>query len=402
MMNVREGVAAMTTLTVDTVSITGTGLVYKELVLDKNRDALVEWLVSHHQYPRPRAEAMIDQWWGRLVKRLVADYPHKGVDQPLAERIMNEAFGFMYLCSNSGGYGPSPTVDLGWHTAILYTVEYAALSDVLCGRFLHHLPTDVVGFTARDHQAEKCGSHCDSTHCGNGSHCVHCDGDFSSQLATGRPIAAVRVDSGLCYNAHCNGGHHCMPSEAFDSGDSTLVYPDGNCVTASDLQALLEGSDCGSGCNIQCNGTCGPQSKEHATGGESPHRPRTIADTVAALRLLGPVDEALWVTANATAKCGDGNDDDPNTAAGGCDFSDPWTLNQVLDHTTAASSVELPGCDDDDGPVTKCSVPPCGPGRQSRASVMIAATQSSCNPCHQPCSTDPLQVVGATPVASSA
>lgn len=82
--------------------------------------------------------------WERLVARIVKD---EDVERPLAERIMNEALGFLQLCAREpdGKYSPSATVDIGWHTFILYTREYAAFGQRIAGRFLHHSPTDVPG-----------------------------------------------------------------------------------------------------------------------------------------------------------------------------------------------------------------------------------------------------------------
>lgn len=247
------------TIVSDAVPVTGTRLAYKAQVLDANHDAMVERLVSHHHFPRPRAEAMIDQWWDRLVNRLVEDcrevnHPHSlqgwllclfrpqrwdGAKRELAERIMNEALGFLYLCSFGGGYGPSLLVDRGWHKLLEYTFEYDCLSHTLCGRFLHHLPTDVVGFSASDHQAKKpAAKHC--THC-SGRHCVHCTGTISSADNRLTPVTGSRPLCGM----HCGGMGHCINGRSGWGTDSTL--PD-----------------------------------------------YTIADTVAAMMLLGPVDKALW------------------------------------------------------------------------------------------------------------
>lgn len=38
--------------------------------------------------------------------------------------------------------GPSELVDIGWHTFILYTVDYAAFCERIAGRFIHHVPND--------------------------------------------------------------------------------------------------------------------------------------------------------------------------------------------------------------------------------------------------------------------
>ena len=82
-----------------------------------------------------------DQLWERLVGRIVKD---EGMERDLAERTMNEALGFLQLCAKkpSGQFSPSATVDIGWHTFILYTKEYAAFCQRIAGHFLHHNPTD--------------------------------------------------------------------------------------------------------------------------------------------------------------------------------------------------------------------------------------------------------------------
>jgi hypothetical protein len=77
----------------------------------------------------------------RLVRRIVKD---EAFDQATAERIMSEALAFLKACAlNPGaGLGPSPAVDVGWHTFILHTKEYAEFCERVAGRFIHHNPTD--------------------------------------------------------------------------------------------------------------------------------------------------------------------------------------------------------------------------------------------------------------------
>ncbi|MFE2108355.1 glycine-rich domain-containing protein [Kitasatospora sp. NPDC059463] len=62
----------------------------------------------------------------------------------LAERIMDQALAFLGACAVNPGAGlaPSSLVDIGWHTFILHTTEYADFCHALSGRFLHHVPTD--------------------------------------------------------------------------------------------------------------------------------------------------------------------------------------------------------------------------------------------------------------------
>ncbi|WP_433177728.1 glycine-rich domain-containing protein [Actinoallomurus sp. CA-150999] len=82
----------------------------------------------------------------RLVRRIVKD---EHIDQPTAERIMAQALGFLQACALNPGAGlsPSPMVDIGWHTFVLYTREYADFCQRVAGRFIHHTPTD-------DHKCE--------------------------------------------------------------------------------------------------------------------------------------------------------------------------------------------------------------------------------------------------------
>lgn len=85
-----------------------------------------------------------DQLWDRLVGRIVKD---EDLTHSLAERIMDQALGFLILCAREPqtSYSPSPLVDIGWHTFILYTRAYADFCEKLAGRFLHHEPSDVPG-----------------------------------------------------------------------------------------------------------------------------------------------------------------------------------------------------------------------------------------------------------------
>lgn len=88
-----------------------------------------------------------DELWERLVARLVREH---NLEQSLAERVMNETFGFIVAC---GRYphmrlSPSALVDKGWHTFILYTHEYTSFCEKVAGRFVHHSPNDVPGVNA--------------------------------------------------------------------------------------------------------------------------------------------------------------------------------------------------------------------------------------------------------------
>ncbi len=85
--------------------------------------------------------------WLRLTVRLAKD---QSIELSLAERIMDQTIGFMLLCSadpNGPHYAPSPLVDEGWHTFILYTKEYATFCRKISGGYIHHEPFDQPGVT---------------------------------------------------------------------------------------------------------------------------------------------------------------------------------------------------------------------------------------------------------------
>ncbi|SDY42863.1 hypothetical protein SAMN05421504_105526 [Amycolatopsis xylanica] len=77
----------------------------------------------------------------RLADRITTEH---GVTPELAERIMDQALAFLRVCANDQGepFSPSPQVDIGWHTFILDTQEYAAFCQRVAGRFIHHVPND--------------------------------------------------------------------------------------------------------------------------------------------------------------------------------------------------------------------------------------------------------------------
>lgn len=85
-----------------------------------------------------------DELWTRLTNRIVKD--EEGMTIALAERVMDQALGFLRLCAEKpGNHSPSSMVDIGWHTFILYTRDYAKFCERVAGRFIHHNPFDEKG-----------------------------------------------------------------------------------------------------------------------------------------------------------------------------------------------------------------------------------------------------------------
>ncbi|MFG2194876.1 glycine-rich domain-containing protein [Streptomyces sp. NPDC048639] len=78
----------------------------------------------------------------RLATRIVKDHP--GIDLPFADRIVTQTAAFLAACGDNTGQplSPSGSIDVGWHTFILHTREYAAFCQRIAGHFVHHVPTD--------------------------------------------------------------------------------------------------------------------------------------------------------------------------------------------------------------------------------------------------------------------
>ncbi|MBP2322633.1 hypothetical protein JOF56_003018 [Kibdelosporangium banguiense] len=91
-------------------------------------------------------DLIANQLWVRLTRRIARDGE---VNLMLAERIMDQTLGFLKLCAerpSTESYVPSSLVDIGWHTFILYTKEYAEFcAQITGGRFIHHYPSDEEG-----------------------------------------------------------------------------------------------------------------------------------------------------------------------------------------------------------------------------------------------------------------
>ena len=98
----------------------------------------------------------------RLASRIVGEHD---VERGLAERTMDQALAFLAACARNTGspLAPSDLVDIGWHTFVLHTRDYAAFCERIAGRFLHHVPTEdhdpaASGDTARGTVARTVGA----------------------------------------------------------------------------------------------------------------------------------------------------------------------------------------------------------------------------------------------------
>ncbi|MFJ4436092.1 glycine-rich domain-containing protein [Streptomyces sp. NPDC088923] len=77
----------------------------------------------------------------RLADRIIADHP--GILPGTAQRIIGQTVAFVATSGRAPGQGLSPSrlVDIGWHTFILHTVDYALFCARVAGGFVHHVPT---------------------------------------------------------------------------------------------------------------------------------------------------------------------------------------------------------------------------------------------------------------------
>lgn len=104
---------------------------------------------------RPSGRSLVSpELFSRLVRRIMID---DKLAEDLAERITDQALAFLCACADNLGapLAPSALVDIGWHTFLLHTKDYAVFCDRIAGRFLHHIPVDpgapsVAGETARE------------------------------------------------------------------------------------------------------------------------------------------------------------------------------------------------------------------------------------------------------------
>lgn len=84
--------------------------------------------------------------FNRLVSRIVED---DGLEVAMATRILEQALVFLKACADNPELllSPSKAVDVGWHTFVLHTFDYAKFCEGVAGRFIHHNPvrTDDIG-----------------------------------------------------------------------------------------------------------------------------------------------------------------------------------------------------------------------------------------------------------------
>lgn len=89
----------------------------------------------------------------RLIVRVSTAH---GVTPGYAARIVDQALAFLgtSAVTRNQSLTPSRIVDIGWHTFILDTREYAQFCTRVAGRFIHHTPHDPPNATKRTGRRE--------------------------------------------------------------------------------------------------------------------------------------------------------------------------------------------------------------------------------------------------------
>lgn len=88
----------------------------------------------------PEVRSLVEaDLYEHLVDRIVHD---EQIPRMAAEHAMDEGLRFLRDCADRPAerLSPSPAADVGWHTFILFTKDYAEFCERVAGRFIHHVP----------------------------------------------------------------------------------------------------------------------------------------------------------------------------------------------------------------------------------------------------------------------
>jgi hypothetical protein len=86
-------------------------------------------------------ELISEELQTRLVNRIAKDH---ALTLDEATYILDATLGYLKLCADypETDFAPSRLVDIGWHTFLLYTLEYREFCERVAGYFIDHEPSD--------------------------------------------------------------------------------------------------------------------------------------------------------------------------------------------------------------------------------------------------------------------
>lgn len=92
-----------------------------------------------------------EEVFAKLANRIETEHHF---DAEMSSRCMDQGLAFLAACAASTApLAPSMAADIGWHTFILHTLDYAEFCERIAGRFIHHVPHESEEQEAEDTQA---------------------------------------------------------------------------------------------------------------------------------------------------------------------------------------------------------------------------------------------------------
>jgi hypothetical protein len=137
----------------------------------RQREEVAVCVLCHREQPS-------ETLFARLTGRIATEHPNLPGDMPA--RIVDQALAFLAACATATvPIRPSASVDIGWHTFLLHTRDYAAFCDRVAGRFINHVPDDepgTIGPALADALTEirRAGYHVDLPLRSTGGDCTQC------------------------------------------------------------------------------------------------------------------------------------------------------------------------------------------------------------------------------------
>lgn len=195
-----------------------------------------------------------------LRRKLMDTYPHLSLrDAELVERGLRQ---FFIACQRSNKRFvamPSQVVDSMWHEFILHTSAYREWCDLVIGRFIDHVPAEVLGRKASTNDGLRRAWFWSCR-----------DESINPKQPSRLPLlfaldAKFAIPGGFIYMADCKGvrrdgeqgGAHCGESfsDGSYSGDADgFGGSESSSSSSSDSDSSGSGSDGSSGCGSGCGG----------------------------------------------------------------------------------------------------------------------------------------------------